>query len=204
MRSVAPAERVPPATDASPATSSMRRLSLEEWKAQHRGTGGIGCENRHFHGRRIASIRQDANIMKKLRSAIATITRHEDVNFLLTNRIPRRFADPLVRLVQPTRASTGSRSVDRRLAPVRRSGSERGARARFRSLHDCFIRRLRDGARPIDPDPDVLVSPCDAIVGASGSVRGRSGPADQGLSLSIAGPARRMSNTPRSIGTAAT
>ena len=25
-------------------------------------------------------------------------------------------------------------------------------------------------ARPIDPDPDVLVSPCDAIVGASGSV----------------------------------
>jgi phosphatidylserine decarboxylase len=41
---------------------------------------------------------------------------------------------------------------------------------RFRSLHDCFIRRLRDGARPIDPDPDVLVSPCDGIVGASGVV----------------------------------
>jgi phosphatidylserine decarboxylase len=41
---------------------------------------------------------------------------------------------------------------------------------RFRSLHDCFVRQLRDGARPIDADPDLLVSPCDAIVGASGRV----------------------------------
>ena len=38
----------------------------------------------------------------------------------------------------------------------------------FSSLHDCFTRELKDGARPVDPDPDVLVSPCDAIVGASG------------------------------------
>ena len=37
-------------------------------------------------------------------------------------------------------------------------------------MHDCFTRQLKDGARPIDNDPNVLVSPCDAIVGASGSV----------------------------------
>ena len=42
----------------------------------------------------------------------------------------------------------------------------------FKSLHDCFIRELKDGARPIDPDPDVLVSPCDAIVGACGAIAG--------------------------------
>ena len=30
--------------------------------------------------------------MKKLRAAIASIVCHEDVNFLLTNRIPRRLA----------------------------------------------------------------------------------------------------------------
>ncbi len=41
---------------------------------------------------------------------------------------------------------------------------------RFRSLHACFTRELREGARPIDPDPQVLVSPCDAIVGAFGRV----------------------------------
>ena len=44
----------------------------------------------------------------------------------------------------------------------------------FRSLHDCFTRELKDGARRIDPDPAVLVSPCDAIVGAMGAVAGGS------------------------------
>ena len=34
---------------------------------------------------------------------------------------------------------------------------------RFKSLHDCFTRELKDGARPIETDPDVLVEPlrCD-------------------------------------------
>lgn len=41
---------------------------------------------------------------------------------------------------------------------------------RFRSLHDAFIRELRDGARPVDPDPRLLVSPCDAVVGACGAI----------------------------------
>jgi phosphatidylserine decarboxylase len=34
------------------------------------------------------------------------------------------------------------------------------------------VRELKKGARPVDPDPTVLTSPCDAIVGASGTVRG--------------------------------
>jgi phosphatidylserine decarboxylase len=42
----------------------------------------------------------------------------------------------------------------------------------FKSMHDCFIRELKEGARPVDADPNVLVSPCDAIVGASGPVAG--------------------------------
>ena len=35
--------------------------------------------------------------------------------------------------------------------------------SRFASLHDCFIRELKDGARPFDPDPDVAGQPlrCD-------------------------------------------
>ena len=39
-------------------------------------------------------------------------------------------------------------------------------------MHDCFIRELKEGARPIDRRPDVLVSPCDAIVGACGTIAG--------------------------------
>src|SRR5260370_26174922 len=40
----------------------------------------------------------------------------------------------------------------------------------FRSMHDCFIRELKDGKRPIDPGTKILVSPCDAIIGACGTV----------------------------------
>ena len=40
----------------------------------------------------------------------------------------------------------------------------------FNSLHDCFIRELKEGARVVDADQDVVVSPCDAIVGAFGRV----------------------------------
>jgi phosphatidylserine decarboxylase len=42
----------------------------------------------------------------------------------------------------------------------------------FRSMHDCFIRELKDGARPVDGRPEILVSPCDAIVGTSGPIAG--------------------------------
>ncbi len=40
----------------------------------------------------------------------------------------------------------------------------------FRSLHDCFIRELKAGARTVDPDPLALTSPCDAEVGAFGEL----------------------------------
>ena len=108
--------------------------------------------------------------MKTLRSAIAMISRQEDVNFLLTNRIPRRLATrffgwfsqlehPLVRDLS---IGAWRHFADLDLTEARKQ--------RFTSLHDCFIRRLKDGARPIDLDPALLVSPCDAIVGASGCV----------------------------------
>jgi phosphatidylserine decarboxylase len=110
--------------------------------------------------------------MTKLRSVIARITQQEDINFLLTNRIPRRLATrffgwfcqlehPLVRDL--------SIGIWRLFADLDLSEARE---KRFYSLHDCFVRRLRDGARPIDPNPDLLVSPCDAIVGACGSMEG--------------------------------
>jgi phosphatidylserine decarboxylase len=39
-------------------------------------------------------------------------------------------------------------------------------------MHDCFTRQLKDGARPVDRSADILVSPCDAIVGATGTIAG--------------------------------
>jgi phosphatidylserine decarboxylase len=43
-------------------------------------------------------------------------------------------------------------------------------KSQFESLHDCFIRELKTGVRPIDTHPNVFISPCDGIVGAVGRV----------------------------------
>jgi phosphatidylserine decarboxylase len=44
--------------------------------------------------------------------------------------------------------------------------------ASFRTFDEFFTRRLYDGARPVDPDPDVVCSPCDARVQGLGRVQG--------------------------------
>jgi phosphatidylserine decarboxylase len=107
----------------------------------------------------------------KFRSIIMNIVRREDLNFLLTNRIPRRtltrFMRWFSRIEQPL-VSTVSLRVWGFFADIDLSDARE---TRFRSMHDCFIRTLRDGARPPEMDPAILVSPCDAIVGASGAVR---------------------------------
>jgi phosphatidylserine decarboxylase len=41
----------------------------------------------------------------------------------------------------------------------------------FPSLQDFFVRALRPEARPVDAEPDALVSPCDGAWGESGVVR---------------------------------
>lgn len=40
----------------------------------------------------------------------------------------------------------------------------------YGSVHDLFTRRLKPGARPIDPDPDGLVSPVDGTPSAWGDI----------------------------------
>ena len=105
-------------------------------------------------------------------SQFLKLVQQEDLNFLLTNRIPRRLATRFVgwfsKIEQP-------QVRDLSLAVWRFFGDLDLAEAKqtsFRSMHDCFIRELKEDARPVDPDPAILVSPCDAIVGASGSIAG--------------------------------
>jgi phosphatidylserine decarboxylase len=107
-----------------------------------------------------------------LRSAIVKIVQQEDLNFLLTNRMPRRSVSRLMgwfsRIEQPLIRDL-SIATWRFFSGLNLSEARE---TRFRSMHDCFTRHLKDGARPIDPDPAVLVSPCDGIVGASGRIEG--------------------------------
>ena len=105
-----------------------------------------------------------------VRSALLRFFQQEDINFLLTNRVPRRLLTQFMgwfsQIEQPVVREL-SIGIWRFFSDVD-LGEARTTQ--FRSMHDCFIRELKDGARPIDPDPAVLVSPCDAIVGAYGRV----------------------------------
>ena len=96
----------------------------------------------------------------------------EDLNFLLTNRIPRiaatRFMGWFSQLRHPWLARA-SIAVWRLFTNLDLSDAET---TRFDSLHDCFTRRLKPGSRPFVASEHVLVSPCDAIVGAHGDIQG--------------------------------
>ncbi len=94
----------------------------------------------------------------------------EDLNFLLTNRIPRiaatRFMGWFSKIRHPW-VCCASLALWRLFTPL----DLRDARKqRFASLHDCFTRELKPGARVVDTRSDVLASPCDGIVGACGTV----------------------------------
>jgi phosphatidylserine decarboxylase len=95
----------------------------------------------------------------------------EDLSFLLTNRVPRRwltlFMGWLSPIEQPLVRSTAlglwKAFSDLDLSDARKT--------RFTSVQDCFTRELKEGARPIAVDPATMVSPCDGIVGAFGEIR---------------------------------
>jgi phosphatidylserine decarboxylase len=107
-----------------------------------------------------------------LRSRIQRVLEQEDLNFLLTNRIPRRLATQFIgwfsQIEQPL-----VRDISIGLWRFFSDLDLREAKStQFRSMHDCFTRQLKDGARPVDRSADILVSPCDAIVGATGMIAG--------------------------------
>ena len=107
-----------------------------------------------------------------VRNLIAAVTQQEDLNFLLTNRIPRaaltRFMGWFSKIEQPLirDLSIGCLSLFTELD----LGEAR--KERFTSLHDCFTRELKPGSRPFDPNPDVVASPSDGIIGACGAIAG--------------------------------
>jgi phosphatidylserine decarboxylase len=105
-------------------------------------------------------------------SLLARIAAQEDLNFLLTNRIPRNTLTRLVgRLSKIENPVVRDISIGlwRAFADLDLADAQT---TQFRSMHDCFTRQLRDDARPIDPDSRHLTSPCDGIVGAHGRIDG--------------------------------
>ena len=105
-------------------------------------------------------------------SELTRVFLREDINFLLTNRIPRRlltrFMGRFSKIEQPL-VRDASIALWRLFSDLDLSDARK---TRFKSVHDCFTRELKEGARPIDGDPGIVVSPCDSIVGAHGRIAG--------------------------------
>ena len=107
-----------------------------------------------------------------MRAAFLRLLMQEDLNFPLTNRIPRRFATQMVGRIAAIEHPLFARpaiAAWRFFSDVDLSDAET---TRFRSLRDGFVRRLRAGARAFDDDAAAIASPCDAIVGAHGRIEG--------------------------------
>jgi phosphatidylserine decarboxylase len=105
-----------------------------------------------------------------VKGLIAALTEQENVNFLLTNRIPRaavtRFMGWFSKIENPA-VCVASIACWRLFSDLDLSEARK---TEFKSLHDCFTRELKDGLRPFDPDPAIVTSPSDAIIGAHGAI----------------------------------
>jgi phosphatidylserine decarboxylase len=99
------------------------------------------------------------------RSLIARVFQQEHLNFVLTNRIPRRLATRFVGwfskieqpLVRRLSIATWRLFADLRL--------EEAKKLSFSSLHDCFMRELKDGVNVFTNLPDnfftpIQIAPC--------------------------------------------
>ena len=94
------------------------------------------------------------------------------LNFLLTNRIPRRLSTLLMGRVSRIESrwfTIAGIAIWKLFCDLDLQDAKQ---TRFASLHACFTRELVAGARPADADPSHLASPCDALVGAHGAIGG--------------------------------
>jgi phosphatidylserine decarboxylase len=105
-----------------------------------------------------------------IRGLISALTQQEDLNFLLTNRIPRaaltRFMGWFSKIENPL-VRDASIACWRMFSDLDLSEARK---TEFKSLHDCFTRELKPGLRQPDPDPSIVVSPSDGIIGAHGAI----------------------------------
>jgi phosphatidylserine decarboxylase len=103
-------------------------------------------------------------------SVFRQIFQQENLNFLLTNRIPRQFMTRVMGRLSKVRSPWLTQltlAVWRLFTDLDLSDAKK---QRFESLHECFTRELVEGARPLDGRSQMLISPSDGIVGACGAI----------------------------------
>jgi phosphatidylserine decarboxylase len=108
--------------------------------------------------------------MSMTRRALRALAAQEDLNFLLTNRIPRIAATRLMGRISRIRSPMLARVSIALWRLFTDLDLDEAVPQRYESLQQCFTRALRPGARPVCDAPDVLTSPSDGIVGELGPV----------------------------------
>lgn len=105
-------------------------------------------------------------------NVIHRLLQQESLNFVLTNRLPRvaltRFMGHFAKIRNPL-VRVPSIAAFKFFA---RPDLGEAKQQKFGSLRDCFVRELKDGARPFDADPHVVCAPSDGIIGAHGRIQG--------------------------------
>lgn len=105
-----------------------------------------------------------------IKKTLQNLLSQEDLNFLLTNRIPRialtRFIGWFSQIENPLVAFVSIKVWQFFSALDLSEAKEK----HFKSMHACFTRELKPNARTINMDTQYLVSPCDALIGAFGQV----------------------------------
>jgi phosphatidylserine decarboxylase len=104
---------------------------------------------------------------------LMTISRtiKDGIHFLLTNLPPRRTVSRWMGRLSRIQNPSWTRLALWVWQRFDRLELDDSPPCQYASVHDCFIRPLKPGARAIDPDPETLTSPCDGILGAFGRVQ---------------------------------
>lgn len=106
----------------------------------------------------------------KRTSLLQRLAQNESLNFALTNRIPRALLTRLMGRYSKIRSPALTRlsiAIWSRFSPLDLSDAKEQA---FESLHACFTRELKPGARVVNQDPQIVASPCDAYVVGCGHI----------------------------------
>lgn len=115
---------------------------------------------------------------------LTTLSWGETLNFALCNRLPRLAASRLMRRISRIENPLFVRPALWVWKATSRMDLSDSEKAQFKSLHDCFTRRLKAGSRPVQNA--TLLSPCDGTLGAYGHIR-------QGFALQIKGGSYALS-----------
>lgn len=118
---------------------------------------------RHL-GDRLIKLHKNPQVHSSIQTARVQL--QESVNFMLTNRIPRLFSSWLMGKISKIQNPWFAQPALWLWKQFTDLNLQEAQKQQFNSIHDCFTRTLKPGARPIESTA-LGTSPCDGILGGT-------------------------------------